>query len=148
MGEYLYCCKFNNGYDYVSQSRDSALSLYAMNNGIGVYRKTKDLYPEITIIIDKPNVDIRNIRKGEDVLNMSSFSQRKANKKYDENNTIQVKLKLNLKNDKQIIDKLNSVENKQGYIKELIKKDLQIFGENYWLMYVCMAKIKMPRKVA
>ena len=44
--------------------------------------------------------------------------------RYDSNNTIQIKMKLNLKTDKDIIEKLNSVGNKQGYIKELIRKDL------------------------
>ena len=47
--------------------------------------------------------------------------------KYDENNTKQIKLKLNLKTDKDILDKLNSVDNKQGYIKKLIREDI---GDN------------------
>ncbi len=58
---------------------------------------------------------------------MVSESQKKANKKYDENNTKQIKLKLNLKTDKDILDKLNSVDNKQGYIKKLIREDI---GDN------------------
>lgn len=45
--------------------------------------------------------------------------------KYDQNNTIRIcGLKLNLKTDKEIIEKLNSVSNKQGYIKKLIKNDI------------------------
>lgn len=58
---------------------------------------------------------------------MSTESQRKANRKYDKNNTKQLMLKLNLKTDKDILDKLNSVGNKQGYIKSLIRKDI---GDN------------------
>lgn len=56
---------------------------------------------------------------------MISESQKKANKKYDENNTKQIKLKLNLKTDKDILDKLNNVGNKQGYIKKLIRDDIK-----------------------
>ncbi len=58
---------------------------------------------------------------------MATESQRKANRKYDKNNTKQLMLKLNLKTDKDILDKLNSVGNKQGYIKSLIRKDI---GDN------------------
>jgi hypothetical protein len=52
-------------------------------------------------------------------------AQKRAKEKYDENNTIQVKLKLNLKTDKDIIEALERSGNKQGYIKELIRADLQ-----------------------
>lgn len=58
---------------------------------------------------------------------MATELQRKANRKYDKNNTKQLMLKLNLKTDKDILDKLNSVGNKQGYIKSLIRKDI---GDN------------------
>lgn len=56
---------------------------------------------------------------------MVSESQKESNKKYDKNNTKQIKLKLNLKTDKDILDKLNSVGNKQGYIKKLIRNDIK-----------------------
>ena len=48
-----------------------------------------------------------------------------AQKKYDAENTIQIKLKLNMKTDADIVAKLDNVWNKQGYIKELIRKDLE-----------------------
>lgn len=51
-------------------------------------------------------------------------AQRRAKDKYDAANTMQVKLKLNTKTDADIIAKLESVGNKQGYIKELIRNDL------------------------
>lgn len=56
---------------------------------------------------------------------MVSESQKESNKKYDKNNTKQIKLKLNLKTDKDVLDKLNSVGNKQGYIKKLIRNDIK-----------------------
>lgn len=55
---------------------------------------------------------------------MTSESRKKAVAKYDAVNTKQIKFKLNLKTDADILDKLESVENKQGYIKNLIRKDI------------------------
>lgn len=52
-------------------------------------------------------------------------AQKRAKEKYDRNNTLQIKLKLNLKTDKDILDKLERAGNKQGYIKALIRKDLK-----------------------
>ena len=43
--------------------------------------------------------------------------------RYDKENTIQYRLKLNKKTDADIIEKLDSVDNKQGYIKQLIRED-------------------------
>ena len=48
----------------------------------------------------------------------------KSQDKYDKENTVQVKLKLNKKTDADILDKLDSVEYKQKYIKELIRADI------------------------
>ena len=45
--------------------------------------------------------------------------------RYDRENTIQVKLKLNKKHDADIIRKLESVDKKQTYIKELIRADIR-----------------------
>jgi hypothetical protein len=44
--------------------------------------------------------------------------------RYDRNNTIRVALKLNTKTDADILARLTEVGNKQGYIKELIRKDI------------------------
>ena len=52
-------------------------------------------------------------------------AEKRAKAKYDENNTVQVKLKLNLKTDADILEALERSGNKQGYIKELIRKDLK-----------------------
>lgn len=52
-------------------------------------------------------------------------AQKRAKEKYDRNNTVQIKLKLNLKTDKDIVEALKRSGNKQGYIKRLIREDLQ-----------------------
>lgn len=55
---------------------------------------------------------------------MASKSQIKANAKYDAAHCTGFYLKLNNKTDQDIIEKLSSVESKQGYIKRLIREDL------------------------
>lgn len=49
----------------------------------------------------------------------------KANNKFNKANTRMVSLRLNYKTDADIIEKLDSVESKMGYIKSLIRKDLK-----------------------
>ena len=54
-----------------------------------------------------------------------SKAQLRAQAKYDKDNTVQVKLKLNKKTDKDIITRLSAADNIQGYIKELIRADIK-----------------------
>lgn len=51
-------------------------------------------------------------------------AQKRARKKYEKANTIQLHFKLNRNTDADILEKLDSVGNKQGYIKSLIRKDI------------------------
>lgn len=55
---------------------------------------------------------------------MTSEAQKKATRKYDDAKTVQFKMKLNKGTDADILKKLDSVSNKQGYIKELIRADI------------------------
>lgn len=55
---------------------------------------------------------------------MTSKSQIRANAKYDKTHTKGVYLKLNINTDKDILKKLENVENVQGYIKSLIRTDI------------------------
>ena len=52
-------------------------------------------------------------------------AQKRAKEKYDKANTVQVRIKLNLKTDRDILEALERSGNKQGYIKELIRRDLK-----------------------
>ena len=56
---------------------------------------------------------------------MATEAQRRANKKYAERMTRPVMIKLNLRTDADIIEKLDSVENRQGYLKQLIRQDIE-----------------------
>lgn len=55
---------------------------------------------------------------------VATEAQIKAQKKYDAANTKQLHLKLNRRTDWDVLEKLDSVPSKQGYIKELIRADL------------------------
>lgn len=48
----------------------------------------------------------------------------KPQERYDQQNTRQIRLKLNIKTDKDILERLDKVGNKQGYIKDLIRADI------------------------
>lgn len=56
---------------------------------------------------------------------MATEARKRAVKKYDEANTKQVHLKLNLKTDADILERLANVDNVQGYIKELVRADMR-----------------------
>ena len=56
---------------------------------------------------------------------MVTEAQKRATAKYDAANTRKMCFKFNLNTDKDILDKLNTVGNKQGYIKDLIRADIQ-----------------------
>lgn len=55
---------------------------------------------------------------------MTTEAKKKANAKYDAANTRQIMLKLNTKTDADILEHLDSMDNKQGYIKGLIRQDM------------------------
>ena len=48
-----------------------------------------------------------------------------AQRRYVKANIVNLRLGLNRKTDQDVIDKLGSVPNKQGYIKSLIRQDLK-----------------------
>lgn len=58
------------------------------------------------------------------MANKSTESQIRASVKYNKENTVQISLKLNRTTDADLIDSLNRIANKQGYIKELIRRDI------------------------
>ena len=58
------------------------------------------------------------------MANKSTESQIRASVKYNKENTVQISLKLNRTTDADLIDSLNRIENKQGYIKELIRRGI------------------------
>ena len=60
---------------------------------------------------------------------MATEAQRRASAKYDKNHTRSVLLKFNTSSDADILARLDEVENKQGYIKGLVRRDIRGTGE-------------------
>lgn len=56
---------------------------------------------------------------------MATEAHRRAVYKYDKANTKQVHLKLNKRTDKDVIERLLGTGNVQGYIKGLIRADIE-----------------------
>lgn len=56
---------------------------------------------------------------------MASEAQKRATQKYDQNNTRRITFKFNLNTDADILEKLDAVENRQGYIKQLVRADIE-----------------------
>lgn len=52
-------------------------------------------------------------------------AQKRAKAKYDKENTVQVGIKLNIRTDQDIIEAIKSSGNKQGYLKRLVREDIQ-----------------------
>lgn len=70
---------------------------------------------------------------------------------YDKKNTVQFQLKLNGNGDRQIIDRLNEMPNKQGYIKRLIRNDISGVTEGrekirFPLNEICRVSLKLNKK--
>ncbi|MCF0145792.1 MAG: nucleotidyltransferase domain-containing protein [Eubacterium sp.] len=60
---------------------------------------------------------------------MASKAQIQAQRKYDKENTRQILLKLNLTTDADILKKLDEVDNRQGYIKSLVRRDMRSLSD-------------------
>lgn len=56
---------------------------------------------------------------------MASEAKLRANSKSNKNNTTMICVRLSYNTDADIIKKLDEVDSKMGYIKELIRKDMQ-----------------------
>ena len=63
---------------------------------------------------------------------MASEARLRANAKYDAAHTRKVILKLNKETDADILERLDSVSNKQGYIKGLIRDDIEKPKKGHW----------------
>ena len=55
---------------------------------------------------------------------MATEAQIRASVKYNKTHVRQISIKLNKETDADILSKLDSVDNVQGYIKDLIRKDI------------------------
>ena len=58
----------------------------------------------------------------------TSEARRRATRKYNDAKTVGVSLRLNRGSDADIIEHLETIQNKQGYIKSLIRQDINKSG--------------------
>lgn len=58
-------------------------------------------------------------------MNKNSTAKIQANNRYNAKSSKIIPLRLNLNTDSDILDKLDRAPSKAGYIKELIRKDMQ-----------------------
>lgn len=58
----------------------------------------------------------------------TSTAQRRAIARYDAENTVQIRLKLNKRTDADILERLDQMDSRQGYIKRLIREDIAKSG--------------------
>lgn len=116
----------------LNMSTDEFIEVYASNRGISkkalnVWNNIKkyQLYFEgnfkylYKILGDKLNFLNENpkyYRYGD--------AQYKASQKYKKENIVRLVISLNKNTDKDILDQVNKQDNKQGYIKELIRRDI------------------------
>lgn len=71
---------------------------------------------------------------------MATEAMKRAAAKYDKENTVGVYLKLNKKSDADVIAALGAIENKQGYIKALIREDVDLKKPKYVVQYFGKSK--------
>lgn len=55
---------------------------------------------------------------------MATEAAKRAKKKYDQNNTKMISVKLNKNTDEDILEHMEHIQNKQRYIKTLIRGDI------------------------
>lgn len=118
----------DKGERYSHYKREYVYEWYGNHDGNAIYGYDgldENLRTKFYTIVDRKGFDVRNIRDDETLIN-TSYSMRKAIEKYDKNNTKQIKMKLNINTDKDIIDYLSSLDNVQGKLKELIRQEIKI----------------------
>lgn len=68
-------------------------------------------------------------RKGDGIMMPLTEAQKRAQRKYETESTKQFKMRLHFIHDADILKKLESVTNRTGYIKALIREDIKKGGQ-------------------
>ena len=112
---------FKEYQDYIFMELDRGLRRHGSN----LPTRTQMTLPRR---IDKAVYTSYTPGKGETPM-PESEKKKASHAKWDAANTRQVKIKLNLRTDADILDKLDRTENVQGYIKRLIRDDMKGEGD-------------------
>ena len=121
--DYIYYVDKPDGSYYCHYRLNDVLHIYERLDGTRIYAKSKDWDNTVITIVDKPNIDIERIRT-DWTMKITTKAQRKAIEKYDDRTAKRFCLKLNKETDQDIIAYLESAENKQGLIKQLIRNEI------------------------
>ena len=121
--DYLYIIYYPDGNRSISANGAEAYEKY-LKDGIRLDRKTKDLFPVYETLLEKEYVKpVRTNQKTRKQI--QKIEKSKYDMDYAKDNIKQVKFTLNKNTDADIIEHLDRVENKQGYIKNLIRADIK-----------------------
>ena len=123
LDDYLYIIYYPNGETHMTTKGAEAYKNY-LEAGVRLERKTKDLFPIYETLLEKEYV--KPVRKNEKPKEqIRKIEKAKYDMEYQKGNIKQVKFILNKNTDTDIIEFLNSKDNKNGYLKELIRRDMK-----------------------
>lgn len=117
---YLYIVEYPYGEKRMFCRGEDAYNDYS-KYGQKLTRRTKNLFPTYETLLEKDEQKMRKINQKQ--------KQKTDKKDYDiqyaKDNIRQIKFTLNRNTDQDIIEHLDQQKNKQGYLKELIRKDIK-----------------------
>ena len=124
-GKTLYCFKDENGEERRFATREQAENM-AEGKQVYTIEYHHERQPEAwdTLHDDIQKMDTEELEAVTRQFLPRTERAKRYGVEWDKKNTVQIKMKLNKTNDADILEKLESVPNKQGYIKELIRRDL------------------------
>lgn len=128
--DWYYMVYKEDGSSYRFLRRQEALKEYE-RNGIKLDIVYKSIDRTHKTIIDRPNIDIERVRNDLSIKKTTK-NQRNAIEQWNKANTRQIALKLNKNTDADILGYLEKLENKNGFIKDLIREHIEKENEKCW----------------
>ena len=122
--DYFYIVYFEDGTHHLYSKGEDAYSTYK-NCGIRLERKTKDLFPTYEVLLEKAPVAEPYRPNQKSKKELQKMDKQKYDLAYQKDNIKQVKFTLNKNTDQDVISHLEKQTNKNGYLKELIRKDMK-----------------------
>ena len=125
--DYFYIVYFKDGTHHLYSTGESAYTTY-QKEGVRLERRTKDLFPTYEVLLEQEPVARPYRKNAKSKKELQKMDKQKYDLAYQKDNIKQVKFTLNKNTDQDIIKKLDTVQNKNGYLKDLIRKDIKKTG--------------------
>ena len=122
--DYIYMVYYKDGTCHRFGKGADAYSEYN-KYGIRLERKTKDLFPTYEVLLEKAPVAEPYRPNQKSKKELQKMDKQKYDLAYQKDNIKQVKFTLNKNTDQDVISHLEKQTNKNGYLKELIRKDIK-----------------------